>query len=234
MVPTAGWFARSTVDSIGFPRSERCSVGDTIRPTLCDLNCRWWARRRSEKSVYRLNFKKKRYAPIVRIIAPVLSWMGFKGIVRRAARAYASSYETSGELQKELLERTGCVPGSKVLEVGCGFLNAGIPIIRFLAADNYVGLDPNRWLVDAARGKRGVRTLMKEKRPRFLYVNTFDASELGIEFDFVISHSVLSHLCSLAIRSVSLCARKGSGAGGPYRGVAAIERREPGRGGFDV
>jgi cyclopropane fatty-acyl-phospholipid synthase-like methyltransferase len=140
-----------------------------------------------------LNFKQEKFAPFVRIVAPMLLRLGFKETVRRAARVYVSTDETSGELQRELLERTGCTPTSKVLEIGCGFLNAGIPIIRFLAAGNYVGIEPNRWLIDAALTKRDARNLVKEKHARFLYSDTFDASELGIEFDFVISHSVLSH-----------------------------------------
>src|ERR1700686_3819341 len=38
-----------------------------------------------------------------------------------------------------------------------------------------------------------VRQLVKKKRARFLSVEDFDASQLRIQFDFVFSHSVLSH-----------------------------------------
>src|SRR5205085_7483631 len=51
----------------------------------------------------------------------------------------------------------------------------------------------NRWLVDAAlRGWRA-RWLVARKRPTFVARTDFDASELGCTFDYVLSHSVLSH-----------------------------------------
>ena len=140
-----------------------------------------------------LNFKSGPLAYGLKIAAPILSRIGFKDIVARAARRYVSSDEKSGKLQLEILRRTGCVASSSVLEIGCGCLNAGIPIIDFLDAGNYVGLDPNRWLIDSTLRRKDVRRLVEDKRARFLHVDTFDASKAAIEFDFVISHSVLSH-----------------------------------------
>jgi cyclopropane fatty-acyl-phospholipid synthase-like methyltransferase len=80
-----------------------------------------------------------------------------------------------------------------VLEVGCGCLNAGIHLIQYLEKGNYVGIDPNKWLRETAMKNRHVRQIVEEKHPRFLSVDNFDASELGIKFDRVLSHSVLSH-----------------------------------------
>jgi SAM-dependent methyltransferase len=99
----------------------------------------------------------------------------------------------SGELQLELLRREGCSPGSSVLEVGCGCLNAGIPVMRYLRRGRYVGIEPNRWLLDAAVRSRRVRALIASRRPVFLHRVDFDATELGRSFDYVLSHSVLSH-----------------------------------------
>lgn len=99
----------------------------------------------------------------------------------------------SGGLQLELLKRNGCVPTSKVLEIGCGCLNAGVPIMRFLEPDNYVGIEPNKWLVDAILQEDDVAALVKDRRARFIYTDAFDASSANTLFDYVISHSVLSH-----------------------------------------
>ena len=109
------------------------------------------------------------------------------------ARRYVDTDEVSGQLQFEILTRQGCVPSSRVLEVGCGCLHAGIPLMRYLDQGNYVGIDPNEWLVQTAMKKDDVEQLVNDKRARFLHVDTFDASSLGIKFDFVLSHSVLSH-----------------------------------------
>ena len=109
------------------------------------------------------------------------------------ARSYVGTDEISGQLQFELLKRQGCRPNSKVLEVGCGRLHAGIPLMQYLDKGNYVGVDPNEWLRQTAIKNRHVRQIVEQKQPRFLSVDDFDASELGIKFDFVLSHSVLSH-----------------------------------------
>ena len=88
----------------------------------------------------------------------------------------------------------GAQPDSHVLEVGCGCLVAGRPILQFLEPDHYVGIEPNSWLIEAVMaGLPGTKRLIAEKRPVFLQRTDFDASSLGRRFDFVISHSVLSH-----------------------------------------
>jgi SAM-dependent methyltransferase len=106
---------------------------------------------------------------------------------------YVATDKVSGQLQFELLKREGITPRSKLLEIGCGNLHGAVPVIEFLERGHYVGVDPNKWLRQAAMSDRKVRQLVKEKRARFLGVDDFDASKLGIKFDFAFAHSVLSH-----------------------------------------
>jgi cyclopropane fatty-acyl-phospholipid synthase-like methyltransferase len=103
-------------------------------------------------------------------------------------------YVTVGQLQLELLKMNGCQPTSHVLEVGCGCLVGGRPIMQYLMPDRYVGIEPNTWLLEAVKeGLPDTVTLIEERRPLFLEVTDFDASSTGRKFDFVISHSILSH-----------------------------------------
>ena len=102
-----------------------------------------------------------------------------------------------------------------MLEVGCGALSAGVPVMRHLRRAHYVGIEPNRWLVDAALSEWRVRLLVARKRPTFLERSDFDASGLGRTFDYVLAHSILSH-CAHAqleefIRNVSRVLRPGGG-----------------------
>lgn len=120
------------------------------------------------------------------------------------ARRYVGTDELSGQLQLELLKREGCAPSSKVLEIGCGCLNAGIPIIKYLEKGNYVGIDPNEWLRKAVMTQRYVSQLIDSKQPRFLNRNDFDASEIDFKFDYVFSHSVLSHCAHWQLNSFLL------------------------------
>jgi cyclopropane fatty-acyl-phospholipid synthase-like methyltransferase len=109
------------------------------------------------------------------------------------AQRYVATSRTSGELQLELLKLEGCTPDSHVLEVGCGCLSAGVPVMRYLARSHYVGIEPNRWLLDAALTDWRVRWLVATKRPIFLERTDFDATESGRTFDYVLAHSILSH-----------------------------------------
>lgn len=104
------------------------------------------------------------------------------------------AYFIVGLLELELLRMNGCRPDSHVLEIGCGALAAGRPIMHFLNPGRYVGIEPNSWLIEAAKqGLPDTPRLIAEKQPIFLTNLEFDASETGRKFDYVISHSILSH-----------------------------------------
>lgn len=131
--------------------------------------------------------------PVKRVVKPFLpqEWVLPRGL--EDPSTFVGTDEISGQLQFELLQREGCRHDSRVLEIGCGDLHAGIPLIQFLEKGHYVGIDPNKWLRQKTLKNRQVRELVREKQARFLSRDDFDASKLGIKFDFVLSHSVLSH-----------------------------------------
>jgi cyclopropane fatty-acyl-phospholipid synthase-like methyltransferase len=116
-----------------------------------------------------------------------------KELRKHEAERYVNTDEVSGQLQLELLKREGCSPTSHVLEFGCGHLHLGAPLIEFLDKKHYVGVDPNEWLRKHAMEKEKVRKLVEEKQATFLTRDDFDAGELGRKFDYIFSHSVLSH-----------------------------------------
>lgn len=109
-------------------------------------------------------------------------------------KRYVKTDETSGELQFELLKREGCKPESTVLELGCGCLHLAVPLVQYLYAGNYVGVDPNEWLRNKACRDEEIRQLLEQQEVEFLSGDDFDASSLGRTFDFGFSHSVLSHV----------------------------------------
>lgn len=109
-------------------------------------------------------------------------------------KRYVKTDETSGQLQFDLLVREGCMPTSKVLELGCGCLHLAVPLVEYLDPGNYAGVDPNEWLRKKALADADVRQLMETKQVHFLTADDFDASRLGMKFDYIFSHSVLSHV----------------------------------------
>lgn len=131
----------------------------------------------------------------------------FQNAMEYVGSASPEHFLTLGHSQLELLKLNGLRPNAHVLEIGCGCLRAGRLVMAYLDEDLYVGVEPNLWLIDAAKQDvPGIADLILEKRPIFLRNAEFDASEAGRSFDFVLSHSVLSHAahwqCPLFLRNV--------------------------------
>lgn len=118
------------------------------------------------------------------------------------------SWDGRGKLIRTFLKELGLKPEHKVLNVGCGCLSEGAPLINYLDAGNYVGLDPNGWLVESALLEMPE---LEERKPRFYYGSDFQVPER--DFDFVVSHSVLSHVADwqldLALANVRPLVKQG-------------------------
>ena len=99
----------------------------------------------------------------------------------------------NGRMQLELIEREGLKDTDFVLEIGCGALIAGIPIISFLEAGHYVGIDPNKWLIDSSLQIDENKKIIHEKKPIFLFNQSFNATSVTLKFDYILAHSVMSH-----------------------------------------
>jgi len=125
------------------------------------------------------------------------------------AQKFVATDPISGRMQAEILFAEGAVPSSRVLEVGCGCLSAGSFLIERLDPERYVGIEPNTWLVDLALQRKSFRETASQKKPRFFDNLDFDASAAGCEFDYVLSHSILSHAAHwqlpLFLKNVGAC-----------------------------
>lgn len=109
--------------------------------------------------------------------------MGFRG-----------QWDEHRRFQIEYLKSLKLQPSDKFLEVGCGPLTAGIPLIDYLDPSCYHGVDVRSSVLDmswAEVGKAG----LSAKNPRLICSSDFASAELaGIKFDWIYSFSVLYHL----------------------------------------
>lgn len=112
---------------------------------------------------------------------------------------YVGTTIESARVQFSLLKLMNLRRNAKVLEVGCGALHAAEHVVPFLKRGNYVGIDPNDWLREPRLKSIRWRILLLLKRPRFLSNSTFSAMSTGITFDYVLSHSVLSHAANFQL-----------------------------------
>jgi len=97
--------------------------------------------------------------------------------------------------QMQFLKRMGLKPHHRVLDVGCGPLRGGLPLISYLDEGNYLGIDVRPEVVEEAHHQIHKNDLV-EKRPRVLVSTTFGREELADAepFDYIWCFQLLYHL----------------------------------------
>lgn len=111
-------------------------------------------------------------------------------------RAYIGppkDYDLVSAMVFNLLTCIGLRQHHRVLDIGCGSLRVGRLLIPYLNEGNYVGVEPNRWLVeDGIANETGV-DLVAIKKPVFSFHASMDEFENPLDIDFAIAQSIFSH-----------------------------------------
>ena len=119
--------------------------------------------------------------------------MGFRG-----------QWDEHRRFQLAFLKEQGLRPTHRLLEIGCGPLTGGVPIIEFLEPGGYVGVDIRSAALDLAWGEIAAARL-SGRNPRLICSSSFGSTELAADkFDFVLSFSVLYHLSDEVLRAYFL------------------------------
>ena len=115
-------------------------------------------------------------------------------------RAYVgppADYDLIAAMTFNLLTTLGLRQHHALLDIGCGSLRVGRLLIPYLNKKKYFGFEPNEWLVqDGIKNEIG-ESLVRIKRPRFLFSDSPPAVlRMGVTFDFAVAQSIFSH-CGL-------------------------------------
>jgi cyclopropane fatty-acyl-phospholipid synthase-like methyltransferase len=102
-------------------------------------------------------------------------------------------WDEIGTLQFDFLRAQGLAPNHKLLDIGCGALRCGLPLIQYLDEGNYYGLDINASLIEAGQQELN-RAGLTDRRAHLLVNDKFEFSRFGASFDFAIAQSVFTHL----------------------------------------
>jgi SAM-dependent methyltransferase len=117
------------------------------------------------------------------------------GLERRLEllRGPAGAWRVDRDVQARALAKLGLRPDHRLLEIGCGPLQAGAPLIRFLDPGHYTGVDISADRLAAARDV--VRHFgLEERVPRLIRSDDFGLDQLEPEsFDRVWSFHVVIH-----------------------------------------
>jgi SAM-dependent methyltransferase len=96
--------------------------------------------------------------------------------------------------QMGFLLKRGLTPSDHFLDVGCGTLRGGIPIIEYLDAGNYTGFDVRDVAIDEAHKELASYPELAAKNARLILSTGFDTLPVLGPIDVAWSFSVLIHM----------------------------------------
>ncbi|MDB5387460.1 MAG: Methyltransferase type 12 [Planctomycetaceae bacterium] len=136
---------------------------------------------------------------------------GVAGIAQLGHREYVGGrWEEIGRLQFEFLVQHGLRPQHVLLDVACGSLRAGVHLIPYLDRGHYWGLEKESDLIEAGLKRELDPQIRRAKEPQFLINGNFDVSPIRRPVDYLLIHSLFTHLppeliqhCLRQLQSVS-------------------------------
>ncbi len=97
------------------------------------------------------------------------------------------------DFQIGFLKKVGLKPQHYVLDLGCGVLRGGLPIIEYLEPGHYYGIESRRSVLD-----EGIKALheagLQSKAPTLLALEDLAHAKLDRHFDVIWAFSVLIHM----------------------------------------
>jgi len=95
--------------------------------------------------------------------------------------------------QIDFLQRMGLANDHRLLDLGCGTLRGGLPLIGFLSAGNYTGIDVRAEIIEEAQRELEEAGL-SQRYPRICHVAKLADCDLRARYDYIWAFSVLLHL----------------------------------------
>lgn len=138
-------------------------------------------------------------------------------------------WEIQRQFQIAFLKDHGLEPHHLLLDFGCGPLRGGIPIIEYLDAGNYRGVDVNKEAIDEARKELREHQL-EYKLPRLTHIKSIDSIRLPLLFDVIWAFSVVIHMPDDTLEEfLEFCSTHLKRGGILYMNVNIGERRTGGK-----
>lgn len=112
---------------------------------------------------------------------------------RHALVGPAHLWEMKREFQFRFLLHMGLQPQHFLLDMGCGTLRGGIPLIEYLNERHYYGFEVRHDVLEEGR-KELQEAGLEQKKPSLISLDEVSALQLEQTFDVIWAFSVLIHL----------------------------------------
>ena len=105
----------------------------------------------------------------------------------------AALWQMKRAFQIGFLRSVGLLPDHYLLDLGCGTLRGGIPIIEYLEPGHYYGVEPRYHVLQEGRQEL-IESGLQDRLPHLIHADRLRDCDLGRHFDIVWAFSVLIHL----------------------------------------
>lgn len=130
----------------------------------------------------------------------------FNAIIRRIKALFLSStakrhglvgqpelWKIKRDFQINYLKSVGLKPNHYMVDIGCGTLRGGIPLIEFLDKSHYYGIEFRDFVLE--EGKKELKDNNLENKAPVLFVSKdLGTLEMDTKFDFLWAFSVMIHM----------------------------------------
>jgi cyclopropane fatty-acyl-phospholipid synthase-like methyltransferase len=172
--------------------------------------------------------------PIKTLRKKIKWWLATPAQRRHSLVGPIRDWEKKRAFQILFLKKIGLKPEHYVMDVGCGTLRGGIPIIKYLEPEHYVGLESREPVLTEARKELREHAL-EHKKPRLVHSPSLLDVTLEQRFDFVWAFSVLIHMRDDILDDCLLMVKRHlKDSGAFYVNVNLGEKREGHWQGFPV
>jgi len=97
------------------------------------------------------------------------------------------------DFQIGFLKQVGLQPDHYFLDLGCGTLRGGIPVIQYLKEGRYYGIDVREEALEEGK-KELFEAKLAHKNPVLKHIDDISSLDLGEKFTFMWAFSVLIHM----------------------------------------
>lgn len=138
------------------------------------------------------------------------------------------------EFQIKFLKDMDLKPDHYLLDLGCGTLRGGIPIIEYLEIGHYFGIEVRKEVLNEGQ-KELVETGLEWKKPNLLISSDITNYKIDQKFDFVWAFSVLPHMSDeILVDNLTFVSKHLADDGVFYANVNIDEREEKNWQGFPI
>lgn len=105
----------------------------------------------------------------------------------------AKLWKMKRDFQIQFLTQVGLKPGDYLLDIGCGTLRGGIPLIRYLESGHYYGVEARGHVLE--EGKKELRlSNLDDREPILIASDSLSTLSVNQKFDYIWAFSVLIHM----------------------------------------